>query len=166
MSKDKNKDTTKNVALFVLVLFATVLMASCSAIMPEPTPTPSCYEMAESAGYFDALDDLEDRWIDLITIADSTPRIQLAPIVRDMQNIANEVERLETPACAQDITDAFTKHAESMVDAFLSFMGDSEESIVETKFETATNWYGNYLDARFDLEEEALMLTPSPEPTE
>lgn len=74
----------------------------------EPTATPkprvSCPDEDVSI-YLDDLDNLLEEFDDTVTIAGSTARMSLAPIIQDMQSQKREARRLDRPECANYVQD-------------------------------------------------------------
>lgn len=103
---------------------------------PSPTPTEeprvSCPEN-EVVAYLDELDLLLEEFDDTVTLASSTTRIGLAPVIQQMQAQRRSARRLERPECANYLQDLVIVAMESKVDAFISFLSKDSDTVVARK---------------------------------
>lgn len=63
------------------------------------------------------------RWQDLEQLASSTPRIQLAVVLRDMQAVKREVAEMPLPACVEPGREFLFQMMAHRIDGILSFVG-------------------------------------------
>lgn len=74
------------------------------------------------------LNSIESRWDDAISLASSTPRIQLANSVSALQDIKNELNTIEVSDCLAPAKGKFSKYMDNNIQVFLDFMRDSDSS--------------------------------------
>ena len=80
-----------------------------------------------------------DEWNDLVVLADSTSRINLSPLIRDMQIVRREAMKLEAPDCAADARAHLDLSMELMAVAFTAFMAQEKDSVVAATIKVATD---------------------------
>lgn len=102
--------------------------------------------------------DLLQRWDDAADIAGSTGRINLSGPVGDLQAIRREAGRLDIPFCAEEAHEHLLRSMELYIDAFLAFMAQDPDSIVDRRFEDANEALDEWGEAVDDLR-----LTPMDE---
>jgi len=69
-------------------------------------------------------------WQDLIGVANSTSRMALSPLIRDMQRVRREAMAIEPPECAIVVYSSLSVSMDAEIDAFLSFMAQEPSSAV------------------------------------
>lgn len=124
--------------LIAIFLIFTFLAAGCTPIqqaLATPTSTPAPCAV-QAAAYLNQTNDLFNRFDEKNTLASSTSRGSLAPIVDELQNIKLDVEALEHPPCALDLHRYLVSFMEFNINAYLSFMRDEPEKDTE-------NWIYN-----------------------
>lgn len=72
------------------------------------------------------LSSIESRWDDAVSLAGSTPRIQLAVPVSKLQELKNELNTLEVSDCLAPAKGKFNKYMDNHIQLFLGFMQDSD----------------------------------------
>ena len=72
------------------------------------------------------LQDIKVRWESTRTLANSTARIALAPIVRDLQAERQELEKLNVTKCLTPAKDKLLTAMKINEESFLSFMNDAD----------------------------------------
>lgn len=107
---------------------------------PSPTATPkprvSCRD-DDVETYLEELEFMMEEWDDTVTIAESTSRMSLAPIIQDMQNIKRDARRLDRPECAVYLQDLVTLAMESEITALLAFLTQESDTVVSRKMNAA-----------------------------
>lgn len=115
-------------------------VTSLPAEIPTPVATPkpkvSCPQ-DEVKKYLDDLDALLEEFDDTVTIAESTSRIGLAPVIQTMQSQKRSIARLNAPDCAKYLTDMVVVAVETKIDAFLSFMSQASDTSISRKLKVA-----------------------------
>lgn len=107
---------------------------------PRPTntstpPRVSAVCQSHTKDYLAQIEPLLAEWQDAVELADSTARIALSPMVRDMQRIRREIEDIPPPDCAQHGRSLLISGMDSIIDAFIDFMGDAPDATVSRKLE-------------------------------
>lgn len=69
------------------------------------------------------LEDVLRRWQDLEQLASSTPRFQLAMVLRDMQAVKRQVADMPLPACVEPGRDFLFQMMVHRIDGIISFAG-------------------------------------------
>lgn len=142
--------------LLVSLVVALLLIASaCGSATPRPTPTPECTPEDVQA-FLDELEPLLGRWDDRAKIAGSTARINLSPVLTDLQDTKQEVEDLEAPWCAESTQDRAVAYMEGIIDAYIAFMSDEPDYEVSDKFEAAEEMLTRFKTVRSNLKQEYL----------
>lgn len=101
-------------------------------------PKVSC-PAGEVKGYLDELDSLLEAFDDTVTVAKSTSRIGLAPVIESMQSHKRSIRQLAGPECASYLTDLVMVAVETEIGAFLSFMAQESDTSVSRKLQAAQN---------------------------
>lgn len=114
---------------------------------PEPTPTlDDLCSTKDGAKALDLLNAVARRWDDALHLADSTPRIQLATQISNLQQIRRDVEDQDWPECAQGAQRALVKAMNAAIDGFIAFMTDKPDAEVSGHFSdyrAAMDWFAN-----------------------
>lgn len=128
-----DKAARKSVFSFAFQLFTLISLVSCSPSAQTPPPpavptqTPkslvSCADNEVSA-FLSELASLLEEWDGTVRIASSTPRVALAPFVRDMQDIKMEVQRMKSPECANYVQDLVLLVMDRALGEFVDFLGN------------------------------------------
>jgi hypothetical protein len=108
---------------------------------PRPTSTPttprvSALCQSQTQDYLAQIQPLLEEWDDAVAVANSTARIALSPMVRDLQGIQRDVEDVIVPDCARHGSALLTEGMDSIIDAFIAFMGDESDYVVGAKFDS------------------------------
>jgi len=142
----------KSAFLLIISLCCFVFVSACnnSPKLPETQSVPTVIPTATSTPkpavncsqeqvdtYLDELDYTLEEWDDTYSIAKTTPRASLAPIIGELQDIKRNVRRIEKPECAEYISGIVVVAMESDIDALLSFLGKDSDSIVTRKMNGA-----------------------------
>lgn len=77
-------------------------------------------------------------WTDIVTLADSTSRMSLSPLIRDMQITRRQILALETPSCAAVAVAHLDMSMEATIQAFTAFMAQKADSTVDVQAKRAT----------------------------
>lgn len=137
----------------------------------EPTPAPSpCISEATHA----QLSDILARFDDAVTLADSTPRIQLAEVIAEMQAIRREAGSLEVSECLGAIYPTLVTSMDAIIEGFTAFMaqkdyldGLAQGFTTRAEFDTAYNRLrvqdGLSLGTLEPAPLEALAIAPEPD---
>lgn len=131
----------------LLVLIAGVLLCGCS--FGDPL---TCIE--QSTDYIQELDDLTMRWLDVVELADSAPRLNLGPVISDLQEIKREVAALDAPECASKVQRAAEKMVEQSVTTYLAFVSEEEDEVVAAEYDKMSEYADAYLTSRQELVDE------------
>lgn len=118
------------------------------ASFPEPTETakpPLCLTEENLA----PLEDVEVRFEDAATLADNTPRIQLANVIASMQEIRRDTLDLELAACLSDAQSILVQYMDKIIEGFTNFLAQKAYS---ASFDAAKVLLQNYQDAFLHLE--------------
>ncbi len=70
---------------------------------------------------------------DTIKVAESTSRIALGPIIQDMQRIRRDIADVSVPSCVQGASSLIVNGMDNIVNAFIDFMGDVSDTLVQRK---------------------------------
>ena len=108
---------------------------------PRPTSTPttprvSALCQAATQDHLAQIQPLLEEWDDAVEVANSTARIALSPLVRDMQGIQHNVEDVTVPDCARHGSALLIEGMGSVIDSFIAFMGDEPDFVVSLYFST------------------------------
>lgn len=112
----EDKESAMSRLRFVLLALVMLGLAACGGA--------TCYD--EDPEYFDAAEDIDGRWDDLILEAAATPRIAFGGVVGDMSALIREFENLEPPDCAASYHAAQTNALEMGLAAMLIFASGDE----------------------------------------
>lgn len=108
----------KNIKITALI-FAAVLLSACT----------------KNDKGVEQLNSIESRWDDAISLASSTPRIQLANSVSKLQELKNDLNATEVSDCLAPAKGKFSKYMDNNIQLFLDFMRDSDSNS-SYKYET------------------------------
>lgn len=105
--------------------------------------------------WLEELSPLLIEWSDLTTVAASTSRIALAPLIRDMQAVRREVMGIEPPECAGLAYLSLTVGMDAEIEAFTGFMAQDPDSAISNSMAKALDSH-----RRFWREVDDLQKTP------
>jgi len=137
---------------------------------PRPTSTPTTPRVsplcqAATRDYLAQIQPLLEEWDDAVEVANSTARIALSPMVRDMQGIERDVEDVTVPDCARHGSGLLIDGMGSVIDAFIAFMGEESESVVGLYFSNGYEGMTMGLEQLAALAEGRIPGTQTPAPT-
>jgi hypothetical protein len=135
---------------------------------PTSTPTTphvSALCQAGTQDYLSKIQPLVEEWDDAVEVANSTARIALSPMVREMQGIKRDVEDVPVPDCARHGSALLTEGMKTIIDAFIAFMGDESDSAVSGYFYAGYQLMSEGLDELAGLAQGRLPATNTPVPT-
>jgi hypothetical protein len=112
-----------------------------STATQKPTSTPApCI----SNELHQQISDVLSRFADAVTLGDSTPRMQLADVIADMQAIRRDAESLSFSDCLTPIRPHLIAYMDSAINAFTAFLAENpyqdqftQAFIEREEFETA-----------------------------
>lgn len=158
--------------LLLLALSALVLTAcggaAAPAAQPEPTTAPQLAACSdeEVEEFLDAVHDVSRRFDDALTVAESTPRINLPSQVSELQAIRRDTEDVEYPECANEAHRWLVSYMNDTINAFLAFQSEAPEYEVMAAKYTADAAFDRYQEALQLITEDAdATLEPIPTPT-
>lgn len=134
-----------------------VALVSCST----PAEPQLCRDSA--AEYLAEVDALNDRWEDAVTLAGSTSRIALGPVVADLQAIQREAEAMTVPACATVLHQRLTEPMDEIINGFLFFMQSGDTEYLTLAVELSA-YYAHEFDTGFAAIMAGIDLTPTSTP--
>jgi len=123
-----------------LMWIAALLLVACGTPAPTPTPspvptpTPGC-PADGAAEYLNEWGRITAEWDDLIELAGSTPRVNLPPLVQQMQGLRREQVGLDAPCAeAEALTEASVEQMDAIIEGYLAFIRQESDSTVEQHF--------------------------------
>ncbi len=144
-------------------------VAPVETVIPV-TPTPICAERARV--FTRAAEPIIEEWQDALELAGNAPRMSLAPQVEKLQEIRRRVRALESNECARVAQDLLVQSMDHTITAYLDFMAQRADDVVQASFEAATanlsqftdemNRLGRSIEAGVDV---AAVPTYTPLPT-
>jgi hypothetical protein len=122
----------------VVILLMGLLLAACG-----PTGCD-----IQSMDYRNGVNSLASEWDQTNKLANSTPRIQLATVISELQAERNKVSDLYAPDCAQNAQQLLLSYMDETIDGYLSFLADDPATTVQAHFTKAnqlfTEWSGAF----------------------
>jgi hypothetical protein len=112
-------------------LFIAVLLLIAAVSCAKPT----CEEL--TVDYRASIDAINEEWDDATAIASSTARMSLSGPLGELQGINRDTKQVEVPECAADAHEALLLYQESVIDSFLAFMSQQDDSEVSDLFDKA-----------------------------
>jgi len=79
------------------------------------------------------LDEILTEWDDIVTLASATPRIALYSVIKDMQEIKQELNQISFPSCSVNVVQSLDTHMDNRIEQFLSFASDEDSYTQEEK---------------------------------
>lgn len=112
---------------YIIFIFAVLLIAGCSA---QPCNVQSTQYIAD-------VDAIILRWVGAELLAQSSPRMSLAPAISALQEIRRETDSLNAPACAENVKTLFITYMDASIESYLAFLANESDARVSAKFSTA-----------------------------
>lgn len=122
----------------IVLLFTDMSDKALAIILPPtatPTPLPCAVQMISFMG---ELNKVASRWDDARSLAASTSRIALSPVVSQLQDIRRQADGLQPPDCAAYVKLYLVEYMDNTIEAFILFMGDAPDNKIESKFKSAS----------------------------
>jgi len=130
--------------LTTLVTMVCIVLISCGQ-----DSSALCASQTES--YIRDIDPLVDEFLDTWQVAESTSRIALSPLVRDMQRAHRELQDVAPPECAEDGSNRLILGVGSIIDGFIAFMGEEDDAAVSRKVERGADLMDSGMSELADL---------------
>ena len=128
--------------LCALAIFA-LLLSACST-------APKC----SREDYNTTVEPLLEEWDDAVSVANQTPRMGLPNVIPNLQEIKRRASDLEIDECFVDAHSFLIKYMEYTIEAFLAFMSQESDSVVQGKFSLAETNFETYLLRMRQVEQE------------
>jgi hypothetical protein len=125
----------KRLATFALAL---LILASCGS--------------AALQSYLDQAADLHTRFADAALVANRTPRMSLAEVIPDLQEIYREAEDLDAPEDARLNKKKLCDWMDYSIRGYLAFLSQEEDDYIDYIFGEATDSIKQYHETRVELE--------------
>lgn len=77
-------------------------------------------------------------WSDAEKLANSSPRISLAPVVSQLQAIRRKMDGITPGSCVASVHDNFRSSMDESIAGFLAFMAQEPDGTVQRHFKTST----------------------------
>src|SRR5687768_13114070 len=94
--------------LLIVTLSVGCTAAASTGSAPTPTPTPPC-TMPDGRRAIDVIQQYAREWDDGLTLAGSTPRMQLAGPISQLQRVRRDVQSQQWPVCAEGVQQALVQ---------------------------------------------------------
>lgn len=143
--------TGRHTAWIVIGSLLAVIIVGCLAynIIPayrqSAAPTLTCRDQARS--YITAIQPLLDDWDAAHKLAASTPRIALPSVIRSMQSLRSSIAAESPPSCLAAAHAELLNYIDYTLDAYIGFLGQDEELIVNENFRQANEAFDAYTTA-------------------
>jgi hypothetical protein len=127
---------------FVLLALASTLLVMCVAgylFTSGGMFSPERRCAKETAAWGAELKPYLNEWNDLVVLADSTSRMNLSPLIRDMQTVRREAMTLEAPHCAASARAHLDLSMDLMATAFTAFMAQESDAVVTAAMKVAAD---------------------------
>jgi len=92
------------------------------------------------------LNDFRTQFDDAYAVAQATSRIALAGPVANMQEIRRATQQLKMPGCMQKAKTLLVNGMDAAVNAFISFMGESSDSVVSGYIMDSSDYFLQAVD--------------------
>jgi len=110
---------------FVVFLVFCIALTSCSK------------NVCDTDEYFTTVNPLLQEWDDATSVAHTTSRIALSPVLSNLQAIKRRTERLEIPECFEDAHSFLITNMYYTIEGFLAFAGDADDATISQRFSLA-----------------------------
>lgn len=129
---------------FVIVIGLSGLSACAPSALPTVTPTANACDVA---AYRDTIRPILTEWDDAVTLANQTPRIQLADQIAKLQEIRRRAADVDGGCKAlRDAHEYATFAMQKQIDAFLAFLAEKSDNSVTELDDAATNLWNIYTE--------------------
>ena len=91
--------------------------------------------------------------MDVVALADSTSRMNLSPLIRDMQTIRRAVQDVEAPRCAAVAVRHLDTSMDSAIRAYTAFMAQETDAVVSAAMKNSTKELALFLREINELED-------------
>jgi hypothetical protein len=135
------EEIVKKINFLIAALLLCTFVAGCG---------PSC----DVEGYLGVVTPYLEDWDDTNATASSTARTNLSGPIGEMQDIKRDVEDLEVEPCLEDAHANLVTYMERTIDAYIAFMNNEDDELVQSTMETADSYLLRYDQALRDLLEE------------
>lgn len=112
------------ILLMLLLLSNTILLSSCDI-----------YKSKESIEFLNTIKKLDEDFADKYTLANTTVRIALAPVISEMQDIRRDVKYLNVPKKAvklSELKDLEIEYMDIIITGFMQFQSENDTEAVIT----------------------------------
>jgi hypothetical protein len=116
----------KRHSIFLILCF--LLTTGCSHVFNE-----HLCSKGEKEKTITKLDEILTEWDDTITLASATPRIALYNVIKNMQDIKQELNEASFPSCSVNVVQSLETHMDDRIEQFISFASDESSYIQEEK---------------------------------
>ncbi|HCG30762.1 MAG TPA: hypothetical protein DEU95_13860 [Chloroflexi bacterium] len=113
--------------------------------LPTPTSVVTC-STKDGRKVRQLIESVARRWDDALELAQSTPRIQLAAQISNLQQIRRDLEDQDWPDCAASARRALVTAMNAAIDGLIAFMADKPDTTVSGHFRdyaAAMDWFTN-----------------------
>lgn len=114
----------------VLVMTLALLLVACGGADSTADDAACTADEAETAAVL-AVDGAVFTFSDIEETASVTPRLNLAPLVREMQTTRDALAAEDWPECAKEVKTLYGQYMNGMIDGYLAFMADAETGATE-----------------------------------
>jgi len=126
------------IPFLILVLVFSMALSSCK----NPCQTEQAQEFTKE------LKNIKNTFDDKFELAGSTSRINLTPVISDMQDLKRELSKLEPPEKCSELSDIKEYYLEGMdtaINAYMMFQLEEDDKKVLSKINSATSRF-EYID--------------------
>ena len=129
--------------------FRTIVMLAIltSLFLTGAASISGCSVLCDKGKYHDTMKPLLQKWDDAITLANQTPRMQLAAQIQNLQSIRREVAAVEVQSCLQDTHAILLRAMDLQINGFLSFLAQDPDASVQNYFNQADRTLQEWTDA-------------------
>ena len=143
----------------VTLLAVCVLCSLTACAMPlsiaAPASAPHGCDAADIRAYLKAVREVSSRFDDAVTLASSTSRIALSPVISEMQTARREAQAAEVPPCTVKAQTALVAYMDATIGAFVLFIGDASDAEVTSAINEAVRLMDAYVAEMQRLSDEA-----------
>lgn len=128
------------IVLFALALTATLLVGCVFTVLfaPDGLLSPQRRCARQVAAWQDEAQPHIEEWLDVVTLADNTSRMNLSPLIRDMQTIRRSVQDVEVPRCAVVAVTHLDSSMDWAIRAYTAFMAQEPSTAVSVFMREST----------------------------